>query len=159
DITVRHLLTHFSGLRPDLDLKPAWSGYETGIKMALAERAAAGPRFIYSDINFLLLGELVHRVSGKTLPEFCRPRSFQPLKMTAPMFNPPAALRRRIAPTERVDDVILRGVVHDPTARNMGGAAGHAGLFSTADDLGRFASMLLSQGNLGSVRLFSPLTV
>ncbi len=159
EITVRQLLTHFSGLRPDLDLKPAWSGYETGVKLALAEKPPAGPRFIYSDINFLLLGEIVHRVSGKTLPEFCRQRLFQPLKMTATMFHPPASLRRRIAPTERVDDVILRGVVHDPTARYMGGVAGHAGLFSTADDLSRFASMLLGQGRLGPVRIFSPLTV
>src|SRR5712692_8534186 len=87
DITVRQLLTHFSGLRPDLDLKPAWSGYETGVKLALAERPVLpGSRFIYSDINFLLLGEIVHRVSGKTLPEFCRQRIFQPLKMTATMF-------------------------------------------------------------------------
>lgn len=161
DITVRELLTHFSGLRPDLDLKPAWSGYETGIKLALSEKPTSPPgsRFVYSDINFILLGEIVHRVSGKSLADFTRQRVFQPLKMTATMFNPPAALRRRIAPTERVDDVILRGVVHDPTARYMGGAAGHAGLFATADDLSRFAQMLLGGGRLGPARVFSALTV
>ena len=160
-ITVRQLLTHFSGLRPDLDLKPVWSGYETGVKLALAEKptAAPGSRFIYSDINFILLGEIVHKVSGRTLPEFTRQRVFQPLKMTNTRFNPPAALRRRIAPTERVDWTMLRGVVHDPTARYMGGVAGHAGLFSAVDDLSRFAQMLLGQGRLGAVRIFSPLTV
>ncbi|MBI3697936.1 MAG: DUF1343 domain-containing protein, partial [Acidobacteria bacterium] len=160
-ITVRQLLTHFSGLRPDLDLKPAWSGYDTGVKLALAEKPTATPgsRFVYSDINFILLGEIVRKASGKTLPEFTRQRVFQPLKMTNTMFNPPAALRRRIAPTERVEDTMLRGVVHDPTARYMGGVAGHAGLFSTADDLSRFAQMLLGQGRLGAVRIFSPLTV
>src|SRR5262245_2408227 len=71
-ITVRDLLTHFSGMRPDVDLKPEWNGYETGIKLALMDkpRSAPGMRFIYSDINFILLGEIVRRVSGRTLPEF-----------------------------------------------------------------------------------------
>ncbi len=161
DITVRQLMTHFSGLRPDLDLKPAWSGYQTGIKLALAEKPTAPPgsRFVYSDINFILLGEIVHRVSGKSLAEFSRQRVFQPVKMRTTTFNPPAGLRRRIAPTERVDGAVLRGVVHDPTARNMGGVAGHAGLFSTADDLSRFAAMLLGHGSLDGSRIFSPLTV
>ena len=161
DITVRQLLTHFSGLRPDLDLKPAWSGHETGVKLALAEKPTVPPgsRFIYSDINFILLGEIVHQVSGKTLAEFARQRIFQPLKMTSTMFNPPRTLLRRVAPTERVEDAILRGVVHYPTARYMAGVAGHAGLFSTADDLSRFAAMLLGNGRLGQTRIFSPLTV
>ena len=161
-ITVRQLLTHFSGLRPDVDLKPAWKGYETGVKLAYAEKpvVAPGSRFIYSDINFILLGEMVRRVSGQTLPEFTRRRVFGPLGMKTTMFTPPAALRRRTAPTERIDDeVILRGVVHDPTTRYMGGVAGHAGLFSTADDLARFASMLLGNGQAGRIKVFSPLTV
>ncbi|HYM10688.1 MAG TPA: exo-beta-N-acetylmuramidase NamZ domain-containing protein [Bryobacterales bacterium] len=165
-ITVRQLLTHFSGVRPDLDLKLAgadrpWTGYDTGIRLALAEKPTAPPgsRFLYSDINFILLGEIVHRVSGKTLDQFARQRVFGPLKMNNTMFNPPARLRRRIAPTERVDGVPLRGVVHDPTSRAMGGVAGHAGLFSTADDLARFAAMLLGHGRLGGARIFSPLTV
>ncbi len=161
-ITVRQLLTHFSGLRPDVDLKPAWKGYETGVKLAYAEKpvVAPGSRFIYSDINFILLGEMVRRLSGQTLPEFTRRRVFGPLGMKTTLFTPPAALRRRTAPTERIDDgVTLRGVVHDPTTRYMGGVAGHAGLFSTADDLARFASMLLGNGSAGAVRVFSPLTV
>jgi uncharacterized protein YbbC (DUF1343 family)/CubicO group peptidase (beta-lactamase class C family) len=160
-ITVRQLLTHFSGLRPDVDLKPAWKGYETGVKLAYAEKPVVTPgsRFIYSDINFILLGEIVRRVSGQTLPEFTRRRVFGPLGMKTTMFTPAAALRRRMAPTERIDDLILRGVVHDPTTRYMGGVAGHAGLFSTADDLARFASMLLGNGQAGRVKVFSPLTV
>ncbi len=160
-ITVRHLLSHFSGLRPDLDLKPAWSGYETGIQKAVVDKPVAEPgvRFIYSDINFILLGEIVRRVSGKPLPEYAREKIFRPLKMNETMFGPPASLRPRIAPTERVNGVILRGVVHDETTRFMGGVAGHAGLFTTAKDLSRFARMMLRQGELDGVRVLSPFSV
>jgi uncharacterized protein YbbC (DUF1343 family)/CubicO group peptidase (beta-lactamase class C family) len=161
-ITVRQLLTHFSGLRPDVDLEPVWKGYGTGIKLAYAEKPVApvGGRFIYSDINFILLGEIVQRVSGESLPEFVRRRVFEPLGMKHTMFNPPAALRSSIAPTERLPNgTILRGVVHDPTTRFMGGIAGHAGMFSTAGDLSRFATMMLGEGAIGNVRIFSPLTV
>ena len=97
---------------------------------------------MYSDINFILLGELVHRLSGKMLNEYARENIFLPIGMKETMFQPPASLVPRIAPTERwpvKTGPPLRGVVHDPTARNMGGVAGHAGLFSTADDLARFA--------------------
>jgi uncharacterized protein YbbC (DUF1343 family)/CubicO group peptidase (beta-lactamase class C family) len=153
DITIRNLMTHFSGMRPDLDLKPAWNGYETGIRMALYENptAAPGSRFVYSDINFILLGEIVRRLSGETLDRFAGQNIFEPLGMQDSMFQPPDSLRDRIAPTEGT----LRGVVHDPTARFMGGIAGHAGLFSTAGDLARFAQMMLEKGG----RIFSPLTV
>jgi uncharacterized protein YbbC (DUF1343 family) len=161
DITVRHLLTHFSGLRPDLDLKPAWSGYQTGIEKALVDVPAGPPgaRFVYSDINFILLGEIVRRVSGQALPDFVRERIHQPLGMTESMFQPPAELRPRIAPTEEVEGEVLRGVVHDDTTRYMGGVAGHAGLFTTADDLARFAEMMIGMGTRNGVRIFSPLTV
>ena len=163
DITVRHLLTHFSGMRPDLDLKPAWSGYDTGVKLALNDKPAAAPgeRFIYSDINFILLGEIVHKLSGKMLDEYARESIFLPLGMKETMFRPPAALRPRIAPTERLpgDTHALRGVVHDPTTRYMGGVAGHAGLFTTAFDLARFAEMLLGLGAYDGTRIASPLTV
>ncbi len=159
DISVRDLLTHFSGLRPDLDLKPAWSGYETGIRKALVDRPMNPPgvRFVYSDINFELLGEIVRRVSGKPLDEFARDEIFLPLGMKETGFHPAAELRSRIAPTE-IDPSTgapFRGVVHDPTARYMGGVAGHAGVFSTATDLAKYAEML-AQGGAG---LFSPLTV
>lgn len=156
-ITIRNLMTHFSGMRPDLDLKPAWSGYETGIRMALIEKPTTPPgtRFVYSDINFILLGEIVRRLSGETLDVFARRNIFEPLGMNDTMFLPPASLRDRIAPTETP----LRGVVHDPTARFMGGVAGHAGLFSTADDLSRFCEMMLGRGTRQGARIFSPVTV
>jgi uncharacterized protein YbbC (DUF1343 family)/CubicO group peptidase (beta-lactamase class C family) len=163
DITVRDLLTHFSGLRPDLELMPPWTGYETGIRMALADKPTfpPGQRFVYSDINFELLGEIVRRVSGQTLDEFVRDQVWTPLGMRETMFRPPASLRGRIAPTE-IDASTgqpLRGVVHDPTARYMGGVAGHAGVFSTASDLSRYAQTMLDQGEFGGTRVFSPLTV
>ncbi|HEY6347471.1 MAG TPA: exo-beta-N-acetylmuramidase NamZ domain-containing protein [Bryobacteraceae bacterium] len=158
-VTVRDLLTHFSGLRPDLDLTPPWSGYDTGIAKALHDKPAGprGERFVYSDIDFELLGEIVRRVSGEPLEEFARKQIFEPLGMRDTMFRPPASLRARIAPTE-IDAATgepFRGVVHDPTARYMGGVAGHAGLFSTASDLARFAQMMLDRGQ----PIFSPLTV
>src|SRR5207248_8403643 len=90
DITVRNLLTHFSGLRPDLDLEPAWSGYETGIHRALIDKPAGPPgvRFVYSDINFILMGEIVHRLSGQMLSDFVRTNIFEPLGMNESMFQP-----------------------------------------------------------------------
>ncbi len=163
DITIRDLMTHFSGLRPDLDLEPAWSGYETGIRRALIDKPAGPPgvQFVYSDINFILLAEIVHRLSGKMVDEYAREKIFQPLGMSDSMFRPPASLRARIAPTEidKATGVPLRGVVHDPTSRYMGGVAGHAGLFTTATDLSHYAEMMLGLGERAGVRIFSPLTV
>lgn len=163
DIEIRDLMTHFSGLRPDLDLKPAWSGYETGIQRALIDKPVRPPglRFVYSDINFILLGEIVHRLSAEMLSDYARENIFKPLGMQDSMFLPPASLRPRIAPTE-IDPETgqpLRGVVHDDTSRYMGGVAGHAGLFTTADDLAKFAQMMLDQGESNGVRLFRPNTV
>jgi uncharacterized protein YbbC (DUF1343 family)/CubicO group peptidase (beta-lactamase class C family) len=162
-ITIRLLMTHFSGLPPDLDLVPRWSGYLTGIEKALSAKPIAPPgaRFIYSDINFILMGEIVRRLSGETLAEFAREQIFAPLGMNETGFQPAASLRGRIAATELDPDTgqPFRGVVHDPTARYMGGIAGHAGLFTTADDLARYAEMLLGMGALKSVRVFDPLTV
>ncbi len=161
DVTVRDLMTHFSGMRPDLDLVPEWSGYDTAIRMALAEKCVnpPGTHFVYSDINFILLGEIVRRLAGEPLPDFVRKQVFEPLSMSDSMFNPPYSLVSRIAPTENVKGKILRGVVHDPTARNMGGIAGHAGLFTTADDLSRFAEMLLGQGQRNGLRILNTLAV
>jgi uncharacterized protein YbbC (DUF1343 family) len=162
-ITVRNLLTHFSGMRPDLDLAPEWTGYEKGVRLALIDKPTSPPgaRFVYSDINFILLGEIVRRLSGQTLPEFARRNIFEPLGMKDTMFQPPAGLHSRIAPTEPPSKGLapLRGVVHDTTTRFMGGVAGHAGLFSTAGDLARFARMMMGKGSLDGVRIFSPLTV
>lgn len=162
-ITVRQLMIHFSGMRPDVDLTPEWSGYDTGIQLALRDKPVAEPnaRFIYSDINFVLLGEIVRRVSGVTLAEFTRREIFAPLAMTDTAFQPPASWIPRIAPTELYQGMAapLRGVVHDPTSRNMGGIAGHAGLFTTALDLSKFCLMMLGMGESGTTRIFSPFTV
>src|SRR5574338_405091 len=101
-ITVLHLMTHVSGLRPDLDLAEEWRGYDTAIKLASEEvpTSAPGERFVYSDINYELLGEIVHRVSGKTLDAYVREHIFDPLGMKDTQFRPPSNLRPRIAPTE-----------------------------------------------------------
>jgi uncharacterized protein YbbC (DUF1343 family)/CubicO group peptidase (beta-lactamase class C family) len=149
DITVRQLLTHYSGLEPDLDLKMPWEGKDTAYKMAFAETPAEPPgsHFAYSDINFIVLGALVERVSGETLDAYTARHIFVPLKMTHTRFVPPASWRVRIAPTQYDEsEHMLWGTVHDPTARRMGGVAGHAGLFSSADDLAKFAQALLNGG-------------
>jgi uncharacterized protein YbbC (DUF1343 family)/CubicO group peptidase (beta-lactamase class C family) len=146
DITVRNLLTHFSGLREDFDLDPPWQGHDAGLRLAFAEKPVypPGSRFLYSDTNFITLGALVERVTGTTLDEYCAKKIFGPLQMAHTRFLPPAAWRRKIAPTEYDEQgKMLRGVVHDPRARRMGGVAGHAGVFSTADDLSKFAQALL----------------
>ena len=146
-ITVRHLLTHTSGLRAGLSLAQPWRGYDEGIRRAVAETPTNRPGaiFRYSDVNYILLGEIVRRVSGMPLDEFARKNVFEPLGMRDTRFRP--ALSERVAPTERAgDEGILRGVVHDPTARRMGGVAGHAGLFTTADDLAKFARATLRGG-------------
>src|SRR5580658_2368417 len=163
DITIRNLFTHFSGLKPDVPHTHPWTAYDTGVHLACTDPPAGPPgaRYVYSDINFILLGELVHRLSGQMLNDYARENIFQPLGMQTTTFLPPASLVPRIAPTERLaaTGVPLRGVVHDPTARNMGGVAGHAGIFSTADDLARFAQMMINGGELDGVRLFNPLTI
>jgi len=164
EITIRHLLTHTSGLRPDLDLTPAWTGYDTAIRMAIAEEPRQRPGYVfrYSDINFELLGEIVKRVSGDPLDVFAKREIFEPLGMRDTAFRrtaersavgstavPPPARRQyddRIAPTEQTPEGMLRGTVHDPTARRMGGVAGHAGMFTTVHDLTLYARMLLRGG-------------
>jgi uncharacterized protein YbbC (DUF1343 family)/CubicO group peptidase (beta-lactamase class C family) len=171
DITIRHLLTHVSGLRPDLDLNVVFEGYGKAIELAAREvpEAPPGQRFVYSDINFFLLGEIVARVGGEPLDAFARNQIFEPLGMKETMFQPPNTLAGRIAPTERCEMLawpcntpgapMLRGIVHDPTARRMGGVAGHAGVFSTASDLARFARALLRGGELDGRRVLGPLAV
>ncbi len=150
DVTVRQLMTHYSGLRPDLDLKPYWRGPDEGYARANAEKLVNPPGsvFVYSDINFIVLGELVQRVSGMPLNQYAQTYVFGPLGMTMTTFNPPETWIPRIAPTEHDERTgsLLRGVVHDPTARAMGGIAGHAGVFSTADDLAKFAQAMLNGG-------------
>jgi CubicO group peptidase (beta-lactamase class C family) len=160
-VTVRELLTHTSGLPPDIETKSDWQGEAAAVQKACAVKLFARPGtvFKYSDINFFLLGEIVQRVSGTPLEIFARREIFQPLKMRDTGFLPPREKLFRIAPTEAVNGVPYRGVVHDPTARHMGGVAGHAGLFFTAGDLARYARMLLKLGELEGVRIFKPETV
>jgi len=147
DITIRELMTHYSGLAPDLDLKAEWQGREAAFRMAMQQtpQYPPGSRFVYSDINFETLGFLVEKITGKPLNDFAAQNVFVPLGMKDTRFLPPTEWLPRIAPTQYDEhNQMLRGVVHDPTARRMGGVAGHAGLFSTADDLARFAEDLLS---------------
>jgi len=160
-VTVRQLLTHTSGLPPDIETKSDWRGREEAVRKACAETLENPPGtvFKYSDINFLLLGEIVRRVDGRPLEEFVQTEIFAPLKMADSGFLPPAERLGRIAPTEVVAGRPWLGVVHDPTARKMGGVAGHAGLFTTAADTARYARLLLNRGTLDGVRLFSPATV
>lgn len=156
EITVRHLMTHFSGLRPGIPSTPAWSGYKEGIARATAEEPTAKPgtQFRYSDVNFILLGEIAARVSGKPLDRFVADEVYRPLGMKDTGYKP-TAKKTRIAPTTKEGGGYLRGVVHDPTARKMEGVAGHAGLFTTAEDLAKYARMLLNNGK----GLFKPETV
>ena len=160
-ITIRHLLTHTSGLRPGIGLRPEWSGYEGAIERAETETPTDPPdqRFRYSDINFILLGEIVRKVSGQPLDVFASTQFFRPLRMVNTGYRPASELRSRIAPTTRDGNDFLRGVVHDPTARRMGGIAGHAGLFTTASDVARFARMFLQEGELDGVRVLREDTV
>ncbi len=150
EVTVRQLLTHYSGLPPDLELKPYWNGLEEGYKRANAEKLVnpPGTAFLYSDINFVVLGELVQRISGVALDVYAQAFIFGPLGMTETRFLPPQTWLSRVAPTQPDDRTgqVLRGVVHDPSARQMGGVAGHAGLFSSADDAAKFAQVLLNGG-------------
>ena len=149
DITIRQLLVHYSGLPEDLDLLKKWEGKDTAYRMAFEVTLdrAPGAAFVYSDINFEVLGALVEQLSGESLDEYSTKHVFAPLGMTETRFLPPASWMPRVATTEEDDNHrLLRGVVHDPTARRMGGVAGHAGMFSTADDLARFAQALLDGG-------------
>ena len=150
EITIRQLLTHYSGLRPDLDLKPEWMGQAEAFRLANAEKPIypPGSTFVYSDINFIVLGELVQRLTGLTLNRYAETFIFTPLGMSNTRFLPPQSWFLRIAPTEKDErsGLMLRGLVHDPTARQMGGVAGHAGVFSTADDTAKFAQAILNGG-------------
>jgi SSS family transporter len=147
DITIRQLLTHYSGLPADVSLEDPWLGKQEGLRRAFASTpvTAPGVQFRYSDINFLVLGALVEKLSGLTLDQYQQRYLAQPLGVEHMRFLPPEAWRNRIAPTQYDHGVMLRGVVHDPTSRRMGGVAGHAGLFSTAGDVAIYAQNLLDR--------------
>jgi uncharacterized protein YbbC (DUF1343 family)/CubicO group peptidase (beta-lactamase class C family) len=177
-ITIEQLLTHVSGYAPDFDLRDRWTGYDEAIKRLIKEplRNAAGSRFTYSDIGFIALGEVVARAGGMPLDQFAQKNIFRPLGMNNTGFRPSPALVARIAPTEKrrgqmsylgdsatnvgsEGEVWLRGQVHDPTSYRMNGVAGHAGLFSTANDLAIYCQMILNHGSYHGVRILAPLTV
>jgi len=166
-VTVRHLLTHCSGLiayrRYFLDHHSADAILRTILKEELVY--PTGTKTIYSDLGVILLGRIIEKVSGRSLNEFCRDEIFEPLGMSSTFYNPPPALALRIPPTER-DPLtpgrrgnVVHGVVHDENAFVLGGVAGHAGLFSTARDLAVFLQMLLNGGSYGNIRLLSPDTI
>ena len=146
DITIRQLLTHYSGLPADVSLTDAWAGKEEGLRRAMAATPVTPPgvQFRYSDINFITLGALVEKLSGVTLDQYQQQHLAEPLGVHM-RFLPPESWHSRIAPTQYDQGVMLRGVVHDPTSRRMGGVAGHAGLFSTAGDVAIYAQALLDQ--------------
>lgn len=175
-ITIEQLMMHRSGLMPD----NAIEDYQQGVEKAwenlwkLAPIAEAGAKFIYSDVNYEVLGELVRRISGKPLDQFAAENIFRPLGMKDTGFKPAASLQKRIAPTEKRggknlvestgekpsgEEHWMRGEVHDPRSYLLGGVAGHAGLFSTADDLALYCQMILNHGELNGVRILSPMTV
>jgi uncharacterized protein YbbC (DUF1343 family) len=160
-ITIEHLLQHRGGLIADNDLADYREGPERAMERiyALGTVAEPGTRFLYSDVGYIVLGELVRRVSGQRLDEFARENIFRPLGMTETTFTPTGALRYRCAPTERREGRWMIGEVHDPRAYALGGVAGHAGLFSTARDLAIYCQMVLNGGEFRGVRILSPMGV
>ncbi|WP_437206844.1 serine hydrolase domain-containing protein [Planctomicrobium sp. SH664] len=160
-IAVHHLLTHTSGLLADNALRDYQSGPEEAWKniCQLPLTAPVGEKFIYSDVGFIVLGRLVEAIAGKPLNEFVAEEVYRPLQMTETGYLPREEFLPRIAPTSASPTTSLRGVVHDPRARLLGGVAGHAGLFSTAADLSRYARMVLKQGELEGQRVLQPQTV
>lgn len=156
-VTVRHLLTHSSGLP---SWRPLYKEAETreqalDLTVRTPLDTAPGARMVYSDLGAILLGQIVVRVTGEPFDRFVGRRVFEPLGMNDTRFRPPDSLRARIAPTE-IDpwrQRHLRGEVHDENAYALGGVSAHAGLFSTARDLVRLARMYLGGGTLDSKRL------
>lgn len=162
-VTVRHLLTHSSGLAPFIQLWKRTASAEEARRIVLAAPldTLPGARMVYSDLGAMLAGWIVERVSGERLDAYLARRVFGPLQMVDTRYLPPALLRDRIAPTERDPwrGRLLRGDVHDENAFLLGGVSAHAGLFSTGADLARFARMYLNGGTLDGVRLVDRETI
>lgn len=161
DITIFHLLTHQGGLIPDNALKDYDDGPETAMKRiyTLDLRAEPGERFIYTDVGFIMLADVIRHVTGQNVHEFSQANVFQPLGMTETGYLPREELQQRAAVTEKRNGEWMRGEVHDPRAYRLGGIAGHAGLFSTARDLAVYAQMMLNGGEYAGVRILGPRTV
>jgi beta-N-acetylhexosaminidase len=163
-ITVRMLMLHDSGLPAHRDFYKDAKGHDEVLTKVLAEPLAhePGTQVEYSDLGFILLGEVIERLTGETLEQFAKGHIFAPLGMSDTMYNPPASLRARIAPTELDTDFrkrLLRGEVHDENAFALGGVSGNAGLFSTAGDVAAFAQMLLNGGIYAHHRLLARATI
>lgn len=161
EVTVRHLLAHTSGLpayeKFFLRAREKFHVLEEALDLPLEE--PPGKRTLYSDVGFILLGEILERVSKETLDSFCAREIFGPLEMRHTRFNPPQEWRERIAPTE-LDATfrkrLIQGEVHDENAWVMGGVAGHAGLFGTAGDVASFCRMMLQAGRINGKQLIQP---
>ncbi|MEK6260907.1 MAG: serine hydrolase domain-containing protein [Planctomycetota bacterium] len=145
-ITIRDLLVHRSGLIPDNAIADYADGPLKAKErlFALKLSAPVGSKFMYSDVNFMVLGEVVSRVSGRPLNEFAHREIFTPVGMGETMYLPTEPLRVRAAPTEQREGRWMQGEVHDPRAYKLGGVAGHAGLFGTARDLAKYATDALA---------------
>jgi CubicO group peptidase (beta-lactamase class C family) len=155
DVTVEHLLMHTSGLIADNAIADYAGGKAAAFKAiaGLKLEAPLGTRFKYSDVNFIVLGELVERISGMPVDQYAKKNVFEPLKMADTGYNPKEDLFKRVAPTGLRKQEIILGQVHDPRAFALNGVAGHAGLFGTADDLARYARMLMNGGELDGTRI------
>lgn len=161
DITVRQLLVHMGGLIPDNAMKDyAGTPAESMEKIyALSTYVPPGEKFVYTDVGFIVLADLVQRVSGMDVHQYSQQKIFQPLGMHETGYLPDADLQARAAVTQERNGQLMRGQVHDPRAWALGGIAGHAGLFSTASDLARYGQMLLNGGSLNGVVIMQPETV
>ena len=160
-ITVENFLLHTGGLIADNAESDYRDGRDKALERvhALTPSATPGERFVYSDVGFIVLGELVEKMSGTSLDAFARKNIFDPLGMSETSFRPGDKLKERAAPTAKRDNHWLVGEVHDPRSAALGGVAGHAGLFSTADDLAVFAQMLLDGGSYNGKRILKAETV
>lgn len=160
-LTVHDLLTHQSGLIADNAIEDYADGPAKAVERIwnLTPLHPAATKFIYSDVNFIVLGQLVERISGESVAAFAERATFEPLGMTETGYQPAEPLRTRAAPTEEREGRWMRGEVHDPRAWKLGGVAGHAGLFGTATDLARYATMMLRGGELEGVRVLAPETI
>ena len=161
EITIRQLLTHQGGLIADNALDDYRQGSQVALEriFALPCTVKPGTKFIYSDVGFIVLGEIIRRITGQDVHEFSQQHLFQPLGMTQTGYLPATALQQRAAPTEQRDGHWMQGEVHDPRAYALGGIAGHAGLFSCADDLAIYAQMMLQRGAYGNANVLRPATV
>ncbi len=159
DLLVWHLLTHTSGL-DDFSLSTA-NPLQSALEGAASQKSKGqvGSRFRYADINFILLAEVTRRVSGLPIDQYARQQIFAPLDMRDTLFNPDPERSLRCAATSFGEGNQHVGQVQDYLARQLGGVAGHAGLFATAGDLSRFCMMFLNQGELGGKKVLSPRTI